>query len=148
MDPRNFLQVAKDLLKKDTPANCRSVFNRSYYSAYNVCVDLLKGVGIKVSESSAGHGQVNNYLGNCGIRVIEEAQSKLANLMSERIKADYKMNITTVEKNTNAQKATITAENIINTLDSYIESSGVEIFKEGVEAYIKKINSASKKIIA
>jgi len=92
MDPKDFLKVAKNLLKNDSPANCRTVFNRSYYAAYNVGVDLLVDAGISITKNASGHGQVNNYLGNCGVRKIEEIQSKLTILANQRIKADYRLN--------------------------------------------------------
>ena len=80
MNPRDFLDTAKDLLAKDGPANCRSVFNRSYYAAYNVGVNLLEDSGITITKNAKGHGQVRNYLGNCGIKEIEEAESWVKSL--------------------------------------------------------------------
>ena len=144
MDPRDFLQIASDLLRSDNPANSRTVFNRSYYAAYNVCVDLLKGAGFRIYESAKGHGQVNNYLGNCGIRDLEEAQMKLANLMSQRIKADYRMHEPSVEKIINAKKAVKTSENIIQIFDSYVSNSEKKKVAKGINDYLKKIHSASK----
>lgn len=144
MDPRNFLQTAKSLLKDDTPANCRTVFSRSYYAAYNIGVELLESAGITIAKNATGHGQVNNYLGNCGIKEVEEIQSKLTNLASQRIRADYRLDKKPVEKIDNAKKALITSEMIIKTLESYDSNSGKKRILDGIKDYDRKIKSASK----
>jgi len=141
MNPRDFLQIAKDLLKIDEPAKCRTAFNRSYYAAYNVGVYLLEEAGIRISKSYSGHHELNDRLGNCGIKMLEEAQSKLANLGSQRIKADYRMNDSRVEKINNAQKVIKTSENIIQVFDSYASNSGKKKIEEGVKKYLKAISS-------
>jgi len=141
MDPKDFLQIAKNLLKSDKPANCRTAFNRSYYAAYNVGVYLLEEAGIRIRKSYAGHRELNDYLGNCGIKMLEQAQSKLVNLGSQRIKADYRMDDSRVEKINNAQKAIKTSENIIQAFDSYASNSGKKKIAEGVKKYLKAISS-------
>ena len=144
MNPKDFLDTAKGLLERDNPANCRSVFNRSYYAAYNIGVNLLEDAGITIKKNSTGHGEVNNYLGNCGIREIEEAQSKLSALGSQRIKADYRLGEKAVEKPKNAQKALLRSERIIEALELFDSKDGKIELLSGVNAYIEKIKSASK----
>ncbi len=144
MNPRDFLDTAKDLLEKDSPANCRSVFNRSYYAAYNVGVNLLEDAGVTITKNATGHGQVRNYLGNCGIREIKEAQSRLSMLASERNKADYRLKVKTVEKLENAKKALITSERIIDAFAQFDSNDGKEKIFRGVNDYNKTIRSAAK----
>ena len=144
MDPRDFLKTAKNLLKNDRPANCRTVFNRSYYAAYNVGVDLLEDSGIRINKNATGHGQVNNYLGNCGVREIEEIQSKLTNLANQRIKADYRLSERTVEKIKNAEKAVMTSEDIIKTFELFYSNTGKKKISNGIKVYNQKIKTAGK----
>jgi len=144
MDPKDFLVIAKDLLKKDKVVNYRTAFNRSYYAAYNMAVNLLKKSGVRIPENATGHGQVNIYLGNCGIRDLEETQSKLTNLRGDRNKADYKLKDKTVEKRNNAIKAVSNAELIIKTFDLHSSQERRKKIAEGIKIYNKKINSASK----
>ena len=144
MNPRDFLDTAKNLLERDNPANCRSVFNRSYYAAYNVGVNLLRDAGITVVKNASGHKEVGNYLGNCGIQEIIEAQSKLSTLASQRIRADYRLGVKAVEKLENAKKALLTSERIIEALELFDSNDGKTKLLSGVNAYIEKIKSASK----
>lgn len=145
MNPRDFLNTAKGLLERDNPANCRSIFNRSYYAAYNVGVNLLKNAGIPINENATGHGQVKNYLGNCDIQEIKEAQSKLSSLSSQRIRADYRLCEKSVEKRANAEKALLTAESIIESLDKFDSNDGKQKIRDAVDIYNQKINAAAKK---
>lgn len=144
MDPRDFLQIARDILGNDKPANCRTAFNRSYYAAYHVGVELLEQAGVQISRSTQGHQQVKLYFNNCGVKVLEEAQQKLVNLYGDRIKADYRLNHKGVEKIVNAKKALKTSENIIKTFDSFTSNSEKKKIAKGIGNYLKKINSASK----
>jgi len=145
VDPRDFFDTAKGLLERDTPANCRSVFNRSYYAAYNVGVNLLEDAGITINKNAAGHGEISKYLGNCGIKEIKEAQSKLSMLAGQRIKADYRLGERTVESLENAKKALLTSERIIEALTQFDSNDGKEKILYGVNAYNEKIRSASKR---
>jgi len=144
MDPRDFLQIARDILKNEEPANCRTAFNRSYYAAYHVGVELLEQAGVRIRRNATGHNEVTKFFNNCGIRALEEAQQKLVNLYSDRIKADYRLNHKSVEKIPNARKALKTSENIIRAFDSFAGESGNQEIARGIRKYQGKIKSASK----
>ena len=105
MDPRDFVQIARDILGNNVPANCRTAFNRSYYAAYHVGVELIEEAGVKIDRNAQGHNQVTKYFNNCGVNDLVVAQQKLVNLYSDRIKADYRLNHKSVEKIANAKKA-------------------------------------------
>jgi hypothetical protein len=143
MNPRDFLQTAKDLLKSDKPAACRTAFNRSYYAAYNVGVDLLEKSGHKVSRTAKAHNKVTTYLNNCAIQELVEAQQKLVNLYSDRIKADYQLWPSHVEKINNAKLAVKRAEIVIQTFDSYSSASARQRIAKGINSYKHKIKSVS-----
>ncbi len=140
MDPIDFLSVAKDLLKKDKPIYCRTAINRSYYAAYNVAVNLLEKSDVFIPKSGPGHGVVGRYLGNCGIIALEETQSKLSFLYSDRIKADYMMTDKSVEKKDNALKAVLRSEIIIKTFDRYNSKEKRKKILEGIEIYNQKFS--------
>jgi hypothetical protein len=143
MDPRDFLQVAKSLLKVDNTANCRTVFNRSYYAAYNVAVCFIEGlkeISVKISKGPSGHGEVRRYLGNCGESDLEIAHQRLLNLSNDRIKADYRLNSKNVEKMNNAKMAVLIAEEIIKTCDSYSTMPGRKKVADGIRVYLGKIS--------
>lgn len=140
MDPRDFLQIARDLLGNDESANCRTVFNRSYYAAYHVGVELLEQSGFRIYRSAKGHNQVTTYFNNCGVNDLEEAHQKLVNLYSDRIKADYRLNHKSVEKIANAKKALKTSEDIIKTFDSFASKFEKQKIAKGINNYLNKIS--------
>jgi hypothetical protein len=144
MDPRDFLQIAKNLLKIDKPANCRTVFNRSYYAAYNVGVCFLEGLegaDIRISKGPGGHGEVSRYFHYSGMQDLKEAHQKLVNLYSDRINADYRLSDEKAERFSNARKAVGVAEDIIKTLDSHSSNSDRKKIGEEIKRYLKKISS-------
>jgi hypothetical protein len=140
MDPRDFLQIARDILGNDKPANCRTAFNRSYYAAYHVGVELLEQAGVKISRSAKGHNDVTTFLNNCGEKDLVVAQQKLVNLYNDRIKADYRLNHKSVEKIVNAKKALKTSENIIKTFDSFTSNSEKQKIAKRINNYLNKIS--------
>lgn len=142
MDPKDFLSVAKNLLRKDKPINCRTAINRSYYAAYNVAVNLLEKSNVTIPKSGAGHGKVGRCLGNCGIKALEEAESKLLYLHSDRIKADYRLTDKSVEKKLNALKAILSSENLIKTFAQYNTKEKRRKIFEGIDSYNQKIGSS------
>jgi len=144
MDPRDFLLVARNLFNNATPGHYRTAINRSYYASYNVAANLLEKSGVRIAKNATGHGEVSKCLGNCGISDLEEAQSKLSILANQRIKADYRLNDSTTEKNANALKAIVTSENLIKMFDSYASNAKKKEIAKGVQKYKSKISSASK----
>ena len=144
MNPRDYLQIARNILQVDKPANCRTVFNRSYYAAYNVGFVYLIDAGIHISTGPGGHGEVTRYFQNCGIQDLKEAYQKLSNLHSNRIDADYYLNKKRVEKIDNAKMALKQAESIIKTTDFYSSGPKKNKVVKGINIYKQKIESASK----
>ena len=144
MDPRDYLKIARNILKVDKPANCRTAFNRAYYAAYNVAFVYLKGAGMPISTGPGGHGDVNNFFQNCGIGDLKVAYQKLSNLYSDRIHADYHLNKENVEKINNAKMALKKAESIINITDLYFSGSERKKVVKGLNIYKQKRSSASK----
>lgn len=144
MNPRDYLQIARNILQVDKPANCRTVFNRSYYAAYNVGFVYLIDAGIHINRGPSGHGEVTRYFQNCGIQDLKEAYQKLSNLYSNKIDADYYLNKKRVEKIDNAKVALKQAESIIKTTDLYSSEPKRKKVVKGINLYKHKIESASK----
>ncbi len=143
MEGRRFIDTAELLLERNSPSNCRTVFNRAYYAAYNTGVELFEKAGVTINENAKGHTQVSTYLQQCGVPKLNEAGSKLGDLYSDRILADYRLNKTNVEKLNNAKLAVLRAKMIISTFDLFSSSSERQKIKKGIERYNKKIESAS-----
>lgn len=66
-------------------AGQRAAVSRAYYGAYHAARLFLRDSGIQV----AAKHDVQTYLQVCSLQPIKRAGQKLADLQSERIKADY-----------------------------------------------------------
>lgn len=117
MDGERFLDVARDLVKKNKEAYNRSAVNRGYYAAYNKSVKFFNDINIPVSEGPEGHEEVKKYFNNCGIQDGKKINKKLVDLYSERIKADYRMKENKFKKNSTCKTYVKIAENIIKGIE-------------------------------
>ena len=118
MNPRDFHKLASELVKENTPANLRTAISRAYYAVYNVGVEILKEMDFKVDSGPGGHGRVRMQFENCGIEKIIAAASKMGNLQSNRIKADYNLEKKRVENQKTVEAIIKDAEDVISALDS------------------------------
>ena len=144
MDPRDYLQIARNILQVDKPANCRTAFNRAYYAAYNVGFVYLEDAGIHIKKGPGGHGKLREYFQNCGMQDLKEVYQKLSNLHGNRIDADYYLKKKKVEKIDNAKMALEQADSIIKTTDLYSSEAKRKIVVKGINRHKQKIESASK----
>lgn len=144
MDPIDFITIAKEVVKFETPASYRTAFGRAYYAVYNSCFNLLTSAGVKISSGSSGHGEVQRYLGNCGITELKKAQQNLANLHTDRIKADYHLRDKVVEKRANAEKAIIRSEKVVEIIKSFSSEHELKKIYDGVQEYNDTISMARK----
>jgi hypothetical protein len=118
MNPREFQQLAKKLVSETSPAHLRTAISRAYYAAYNIAADVLREMGFHVPRSAYGHGDVQRWLGNCGDREVEAVGSQLAGLHSKRLRADYDLDKTDVERPKTAQAVVKQADKMIKVLES------------------------------
>jgi len=89
MNPREFHRLADVLAHGKGPAEFRSAISRGYYAVYLVAVEILAGMGWRISEGPAGHADVQRFLSNCGDPVIERIGSDLSDFRRTRNLADY-----------------------------------------------------------
>jgi uncharacterized protein (UPF0332 family) len=86
-----FLQLATKLFAASranpSEALCRSVVNRAYYGAFHLAKDFLDNLGYP----SSGHGLPPNWLSGSGEESAIRAGQLLADLYSERRRADYEL---------------------------------------------------------
>lgn len=118
MDPRDFHKLASDLVKNNASANLRTAIGRAYYSVYNVGLEILKGMGFSVRSGPEAHGRIRMQFACCGIAIIEEAASKMGDLHSNRIQADYFLKNKTVENQKTVEAIIKNAESVIIAFDS------------------------------
>ncbi|NUO78752.1 hypothetical protein HUU05_01645 [candidate division KSB1 bacterium] len=67
MKGEDFLAVAKAMMQLRTEAGFRSAISRAYYALFNSASHLLRELDVTIAQSPSGHGDVKNFLFNCGI---------------------------------------------------------------------------------
>src|SRR5688572_4081243 len=97
MNPRDFHDVAVDLMGKGGAACCRTAIGRAYYAAFQTAVLILRGCGFRISKGPQAHGEVINRLLNSKNAAVERVGSQLGDLKNKRNDADYELEDKKVE---------------------------------------------------
>ena len=143
---KSFLTLAQRLATQSSDnAALRSAISRAYYGAYNYGRHLLRQTGFShIANKSRNHGEVWRYLQNCGEANVEKAGHKLADLESDRVKADYNMDERKFSNLKNIQFGLGIAQEIVSEFDHCITSSQKkEIVTQGMKQYERKISTPS-----
>jgi len=89
MNPRDFLNLASDLVMGNGEADWRSGASRAYYAAFHVARDLLQSFGFAVPRADTAHAYLWMRLSNCGHPDVEKAGEDLDEMRTIRNTADY-----------------------------------------------------------
>jgi uncharacterized protein (UPF0332 family) len=124
MDAREFLVLAGQLTahKDARPVHFRAAIGRAYYAAFNAAVQALTEIGFPPAGSSNTHKQIVLMLQKCGDEELGVTGGILGDLHSNRLKADYELRRTNVEKLTAAQAAVETAAEIFADVDTFMKN--------------------------
>lgn len=139
MDPRDFQTLAAKLASGKSTSEIRTAISRAYYSVFNVGVELLKGIGLGVSEGPSGHGEVEHRLSNSANMDVEKVGSQLSDLRSRRIRADYRLDKKEIENQKNAQALAQQARKMIQTLDTCFTGPHREEIVSAIGEYLQKV---------
>lgn len=131
MKPRGFQALARHLLSVGSPAAYRSAISRAYYSAFHVGKEILHGMQCPVSK----HGIVAEMFQASQHRDVERAGSKRNELYGQRVKADYELRRTDVERVGQAQAALDTADTIIADLTTHCHGPQSPAIKAAIQRY-------------
>jgi len=139
MDPRDFQKLAAKLASGKSSSEIRTAISRAYCSVFNVGVELLKGIGLGVSEGPSGHGEVEHRLSNSANTNVEKVGSLLSDLRSRRIRADYRLDKKEIENQKNAQALVQLAHKMIQTLDTCFTGPHREEITSAIREYLQKL---------
>ena len=123
MDPREFHQLAVQLIDESSPAHLRTAISRAYYATFNVGVEILGSMGFRISTGPAGHAEVHRLLNNSGDPEITKVGSQIGDLRSKRIEADYRLRRSSVENKKTANALVKQAGKMIEILDKQCSGS-------------------------
>jgi uncharacterized protein (UPF0332 family) len=144
MDPRDFNQVAIDIVVKRPPtgpAANRSAISRAYFAAMNVAADVLISIGHSPGKGDSKHKKLAIYLQHSGEAELNDVGRSIDDLRTIRNTADYDMSDATVEKLSNARFAAESARQIIQDLDDFAADAARK--KTAAEA-ISKYRAATR----
>lgn len=140
MDPRDYHILATELARGRRAVDFRSAINRAYYATYNVGVEILEGMGFKIDKGPQGHKKVQYLFNNCGVDEIISVASKLGDLNSRRIDADYRLQKQSVERKKNAEALVNQAGEMIETIDGSCTGENREQIVATIKEYLDKLS--------
>jgi hypothetical protein len=89
MNPRDFLDVAYDLVIGGKEAEWRSAVSRAYYPVFHVAMRLLRQCGFTVPRADQAHQYPWQRLANSGHPDVRNASNDSFHLRKIRNHADY-----------------------------------------------------------
>jgi uncharacterized protein (UPF0332 family) len=139
MKSTEFLDLAKKLLSKDSPANIRTAISRSYYAVHHFGSKALSDMGFHINEGPSGHGDVWNRFLNSGNSEIKSVGSSLATLHSHRRKADYKLEDKEIETLNTAKFQVILAEQALGKMKKTLKGTNKENIIPAIKTWEKNV---------
>jgi uncharacterized protein (UPF0332 family) len=145
MDPRDFNQVAIDIVVRrppSGPAAYRSAISQAYYAALNVATDLLEGIGHSPGKGDSQHKKVVIYLQQSGDPALEDAGRLIDLMRGLRNQADYNMANAAVETPTKARDVAESAREAIEILDQFAaDAACMRSAADAISKYKLKTNT-------
>lgn len=120
MGPRDFLRVADELARTDSPAHNRTAVSRAYYAVYNVACDMMQALGFDVERGHAGHEAIRERLLHSGVDRLISVGAGLRRLHQNRVRADYSMQGPHPERRTTVERWLAQATRMIADLDAIL----------------------------
>jgi len=96
MKPQEFQRLASTLVAESKSAEIRTAISRAYYAIFNLAAQFLVNVGLTLPKNNV-HVAVQHRLQNCVDIEVTKVGSKLTDLHTKRIQADYRLNDKSIE---------------------------------------------------
>ncbi len=116
MNERDFLTLARALVRMPEEAAWRSAVSRSYYATFHVARSLFTSLDFAVPHADRAHAYLWLRLSNCGDAPTRLAGSDLNVLRQRRNVADYDLRRPLGQAV--ARAAVLSAEQIVQALDA------------------------------
>ncbi|MCE9555313.1 MAG: hypothetical protein K8T91_18340 [Planctomycetes bacterium] len=142
MNGNDFLILAGKLAAQTTygPAGYRTAASRAYYGAYHLARQFLAEVNIFCPGSNANeHLWVQRMFRHCEIAQGMEIGILLSNLHESRKSADYDLNKTELESQTNAQISVLRGDDIHSRLIACSDHAISSRIEQGIRKYRRQI---------
>ena len=145
MNPRAFLEFAKEILNNNSEPAWRTAVSRSYYALHNCMSDFLVNQGFSLPKQSVRHKKVYEYLHNCGIQDIRDMAEHLDYLRTERNLADYEMANDNFSDKNKAMLSYHRAASTYSEFQEYITAKkNRDQISKGISIHIEKTRGQSR----
>jgi uncharacterized protein (UPF0332 family) len=124
MNPREFLDVAEQLIAGLTEGEWRSAVSRAYYAAFHVSRRLLLLCGFDVPRGEQAHIYLSRRLANSGHIDVENAGNDLNFLRGLRNRADYDLDVPLSHATSSGQVQA--AETIVQLLEAVPKAPSIQ----------------------
>lgn len=91
MQGKDFLEVAKTLIRSKFEASLRSAISRAYYALFNSAAQFLMDLGFSIDKGPGVHGTIRDRFYHSGTEQLIDFAQTLDELRTRRNKADYDM---------------------------------------------------------
>ena len=91
MEPREFIDLAGELVRRNDEASLRSGVSRAYYALHNEVRVFLEKNQIALPHDAKTHARIAHYLMGSGIADVKFIGKALDDLRGDRNEADYDM---------------------------------------------------------
>lgn len=119
MHAREFVELSEKLALQGK-AGARSAVSRAYYGVFHLAIGALEEIATAPPANGKSHNLVPKYLKSANHPDGNAAGNLLADLHSNRLRADYRLDYTEVESVVFAKLNVEIAHAIVAKLDSFI----------------------------
>lgn len=133
MRGEDFVALAGSLAARPsgTEAVYRTATSRAYYGAFHVACELLASLGV---QASYNHADVQRALFRTGNSAAQKASYLLADLQSDRVKADYRLTDAKTGTEAFAKSSVESATTVIAELGRCYDPSVQESMRRALNA--------------
>lgn len=142
MEPIQFLDIAKKLMKVPAEAAYRSAVSRAYYATFHAASAFLANLGFRASSGPQAHGEVQARLNNCGNEDGVQIARWLRELHGHRIEADYELTSAMFKAQFKPASWVLLAEQALQTLNTLSASPNLcDQIRKGIRVYEEKLKA-------
>lgn len=115
--------------------------SRAYYGSFHLALQFLEELGIAVPRD---HGEVCRCLLQSGHADCHEAGRKLSDLQADRVRADYRLNDTAIERPLAARLGVERAHEFRSLLALCKQEPSRTQIQTGIDAYRQRIRGPAQ----
>jgi hypothetical protein len=134
----SFIDLAGKLAASTTcdEIMCRTAVSRAYYGTFHLALDFLKELQVTIPRNASAHVVAQRYLVSSGNSDAVKAGRIIADLHSDRIRADYRLDDSRFNIDF-ARMRVAMAHNVRSTLDACRNDEAKAVIRQGIEEFTK-----------